>query len=123
MFMKPQGLDGREQNAVGIVFEDVAVSSSFHDLLNKIVGFVHRQDEDFRLRRRLVNAPRGFHSIEQRHTDVEHRDIRLEFQGFFDGVTPIGGLCADLPPGPRFEQCSESLAHNRMVIGDEDAER
>src|SRR5208283_2131953 len=42
-----EGLEGVEEDAVGVILEDVAVSAGFDDLLNEVVGLVHGENEDF----------------------------------------------------------------------------
>ena len=36
-----EGVDGGEENTVGVVFEDIAAGAGFDDLTNEFIGFVH----------------------------------------------------------------------------------
>src|SRR5277367_5110124 len=36
-----KGLDGFEENAIGVIFEDVTACAGFDDLLNEVVGLMH----------------------------------------------------------------------------------
>lgn len=39
-----KGIDGRDEDAVGVVFKDVAAGAGFDHLLNEIFGLVHGED-------------------------------------------------------------------------------
>ena len=120
-FVTTDGIDSGEQDAVGIIFEDVSSRAGFDDLLNEIVGFVHGEDKDFGIGRGFVNATCCLYTVEQRHTDIENGDVGLELGSFFDRVTAVGGFGADLPIGMGFEERAKASADNGMVVGDEDA--
>ena len=120
-FVLTKGVHGGEEDAVGVVFEDVAAGASVNNLLNEVVGFVHGEDEDFDFGRRFVNAASGLDAVEERHADIQDDDMRLEFGGFFDGIATVGGLSADFPAVVRFEKGAETGANDGVVIGDEDA--
>jgi hypothetical protein len=95
-------VNGGEENAVGVVLEDVAASAGFDDLLNEIFRFVHGEDEDLGVRGRDTNAAGGLHAVEERHTDIEDSDIGFESGGFFDGIATIGSFSTDFPAGAGF---------------------
>ena len=91
------GIDSGEENAVGIIFEDVAASTGFDHLLNEVVRLVHGEDEDFGGGRGGTDAASGLDTVEQGHADVEDGHVGFEFCGFFDGVAAVGRFGADFP--------------------------
>jgi hypothetical protein len=115
------GVDGSDENAVGIVFEDVAACTGIDDLLNEVVGFVHGEDEDFGVGGGLVDAASGFNTVEEGHADVEDGDVGLELGGFVDSLASVSGFGADLPAGARLEEGAQTGTDHSVVISDEDA--
>jgi len=95
--VETEGFDGGQEDAVGVVLEDVAVRTGFDDLLNEIVGFVHGENEDFGTGRTEANAAGGIDAVEKGHADIEDGYIGLEFGGFFDGVAAVGSFGANCP--------------------------
>jgi hypothetical protein len=120
-FVLAKGIDGCEQDAVGIILEDIATSTGFDDLLNEVVGFVHGKNQNFGMGGDFSYAARGFYTVQEGHADIEYGDIRLMFSGLIDGVATVGSFGADLPGIPRFEKRAEAGADNRVVIRDQDA--
>jgi hypothetical protein len=118
-----KGVDGGEEDAVGVVFEDVTAGAGVNDLLNEVFGFMHGEDEDFGIGRGFVNAASGLDAVEERHADVEDGDMWLEFGGFFDGIAAVSRLSANFPAGMGLEEGAEAGANNGVVIGDEDAKK
>ena len=115
------GIDGGEENAVGVVFEDVTASTGLDDLLNEVVGFVHGEDEDFGGGRGDANLASGLDSVEERHAYIEDGYIGFEFGGFFDGIATVGGFGANIPAGTRFQEGAETGTYDGMIIRDQDA--
>ena len=115
------GIDGGEENAVGVIFEDVAASTGLDDLLNEVVGFVHGEDEDFGGGRGGANLASGFDSVEERHADIEDGHIGFEFAGFVDSIAAVSGFGANIPAGTRFQEGAEAGTYDGMIIRDQDA--
>ena len=115
------GVDGGEEDTIGFVLEDVATSAGLDDLLNKVVGFMHGEDENFGGGRSGANAASGFDSVEERHADVEDSHVGLKLGGFVDGVTAVGSFGADFPAGARLEESAKTSANHGMIIRDQDA--
>jgi hypothetical protein len=119
-----KGIDGRDEDAVGAVFEDVAAGAGFDHLLNEIFGLVHGEDEDFGVGRRFANAASGVDTVEERHTNVEDRDVRFVLGSFVSSFAAVsGGFGANFPTGMRFNERAQPGANRRVVIRDEDAKR
>jgi hypothetical protein len=115
------GIDGGEENAAGVIFQDVAAGPGFDDLPNELVGFVHGEDEDLGVRRGLANATGSVHAIQKGHADIEDGDIGFVLGGFFDGVAAVNGFGADLPAFARFKESAQSGANDGVIIRDQDA--
>jgi len=99
-FVLAKGIDGCEQDAVGIIFENVATSTGFDDLLNEVVGFMHGKNQNLGTGGDFSYAARGFHAVQEGHADIKDGDIRLMFSGLIDGVATVGSFGADLPGIP-----------------------
>src|SRR6266540_4470540 len=55
-----------------------------------------------------------------RHADIEHNDVRFQLRRFVDRLRAVGRLPDDLDVSARFQDSDETLANDRMVVGDED---
>jgi hypothetical protein len=118
-----KGIDGRAEDAVGVVFKDLAACSGFDHLLNKIFGLVHGEDGDFDVGRRFANAASGVDTVEERHANVEDRDVRFVLGDFVSSFAAVSGFGANFPTGMRFKQRAQPGANHSVVIRDEDAQR
>ena len=116
------GVDGGQENAVGVVFQDISAGAGIDNLLNEVVRLVHGEDQDFSGRRGGANTAGGFNTVEKGHTDIEDRNVRLEFGSFVDSVAPVCGFGADLPAGAGFEKGAQASTNHGMIIRDEDAQ-
>jgi len=115
------GVDGGEEDTIGFVLENVTTSAGLDDLLNKVVGFMHGEDENFGGGRSGANAASGFDSVEERHADVEDSHVGLKLGGLVNGVTAVGSFGADFPAGARLEESAKTSANHGMIIRDQDA--
>jgi hypothetical protein len=115
------GVDGSEKHAVGFVFENIAAGAGVDDLLHKIVGLMHGEDENLGGGTGGANAARGFDAVKQRHADVEDGDVGFELCGFVDRVATVGSFGYDFPVGTRFEKRAKAGTDDGMVIRDQNA--
>jgi len=118
-----QGVDGGKKDAVGFVFENIAAGTGFDDLLNEFVGFMHGENENLGVGKRLVDAASSVDTVQQRHADIENQDVGLELDCFLDGFASIGGFGADFPTLAGFDQGAEAGANNSMIIRDKKPKR
>jgi len=116
-----EGVNGGEEDAVSVVFKDIAAGTGFNDLANEFIGFVHGEDQDLGAGRGFMNSAGGIHAVEKGHADIENGDIGLQFGGFFDGIAAINGFGADMPAIAGFEEGAEASANDGVVIRDQDA--
>ncbi len=71
---------------------------------------------------RFGQPPRGLDAVELRHGHVHHHHVGLQALGEFDGVPAIGGFSDDLHVGLRGQDGSKSLADDRVIIRQQDAD-
>jgi hypothetical protein len=83
---------------------------------------MHCEDKDFEIRQRFLDSPGGLQSVEFRHFQIEHRDVRRQLHGQPDCLAPVGSFAAHLPRGIGFKQAPQSLSHYIMVVNQKDAD-
>ena len=91
-------------------------------LVDVLVQVERRQDQD---PRRLVggeDAPRRLEPVELGHADVHQHDGRVEARRLVDRLEAVARLGDDLHVRLAREQHAEAPAHERLVVGDEDAD-
>jgi len=115
------GIDGGEENTIGVIFQDVAAGPGLNNLLNELVGFVHGEDEDLGVGRDFADAARGVDTIQEGHADVEDSDVGFVLGGFFDGVATVTGFGANLPANARIKESAQAGADDSVIIRDQDA--
>ena len=66
---------------------------------------------------------RGLDAVHHRHADVHEHDVGRQFARERDRLGAVGGLAHDLEVGRRVDEHAEAAAHERLVVGDEHADR
>lgn len=64
----------------------------------------------------LLNQTARFQAIHSRHRDIEHHDVRLQTFDLIQGLNPIRCLTNYFPPRTPFQQSSQPLPHDWMII-------
>ena len=82
---------------------------------------VLREHDDLRARAELADLERGLEAAEIRHRDVEEDDVGLQLLAAVDGLPAVLGLAHDLDVVGLLEEGPHALAHEGVVIGDDDA--
>ena len=72
---------------------------------------------------RLRDLPRRLDAVQQRHRDVEDRDVGLVLLGQAHRLAAVARLGDDLPVGPLLEHLAQPLADDGVIVGEEDAKR
>src|SRR5581483_9277327 len=80
---------------------------------------LHRENEDLRARRRLMDLGRRLEPAAPGHDDVEQHDVRLVQPGEPDGVVGAAALVLDDDVLLGFEEQAQAGAHQRMVVHDQ----
>ena len=70
-----------------------------------------------------AQAPRRLDAVEPRHADVHHDDVGPQPQRRLHRLGAVLRLADDLEVGLDVEHGPEAAAHERVVVGDEDADR
>src|SRR6185369_15016647 len=102
------------------VLQEIAGSPRADHLQDVLLVVVHRQDEDAGRRKRLVDPARRLDPGEARHADVEDDDVRLRLQRLLHGLADVGSLRDDFDVRARLQDPDQTLAHDRVIVGDED---
>src|SRR5438093_530686 len=69
---------------------------------------------DLHFRREFSNLSRGFKAVKRGHGNVQDHNVRLEISGCLDCRSPVVHRADDLKL--RFEQGSETLRHDRVIV-------
>jgi hypothetical protein len=120
-FVTMESVHRGNQITIRIILQNVAASPGFENFLNQEFGVMHSENKDFRFRGKLADLARGFHAVEEGHTDVEDGHVRLELTGFLNSFATVGSFGANLPAVPGLQEGAEVGADNMMVIGYEDS--
>ena len=75
--VRGERLDGADQVALGVRFEQVAAGARFQELLNQRLVVVHREDQNFGLGQARPDLPRRLDAVDQRQRIVEHGNVGL----------------------------------------------
>ena len=84
---------------------------------------VRRKEQDRGLRKFLADQVRGLEALRpmiRRHADVDDGQIRSVLLNEPDQLRPVAGLADDLVPA-LLEQAREALAHQHVIVGDDDS--
>ena len=110
------GVDGGDEVAHGVTFQDVAEGARIDDFLNHLRRVVHGQHEDSGAGAAFANLPSGLEAVEVRHTDVEESDVGIEKDDFFDGVLAVSCFADYGPAKLGLQQVSQTKANDFVVI-------
>ena len=81
-----------------------------------------RQHDHARRRRRLAQPRQRRDAVEPRHREVEQHDVGREPLRLGDRGLAVGRLPDDLDVVLQVEERAQALAHDRVVVGDQDAD-
>jgi len=82
----------------------------------------HRQEDRARRGTDPENLAAGVDPVQQRHHEVEDRDVGAMFLRQLHRLAPIAGLGDDGEPVP-LQHGPEALAHHEVIVGDQDSDR
>ena len=69
--------DRRNQVPADVAFQNVAARPHGEDFVDHLLALLAGEDEDLGCRLRTLDLPGGFQSVEFRHGQIQHGDIRL----------------------------------------------
>ncbi len=91
------------------------------DVLVEVEGREH-QDAHGLLAGRGQQPPRGLDPVQLGHPDVHQHDVGPQLARLVDGLEPVAGLADDLEIVLGVEDHAEAGAHERLVVGDQQAD-
>src|SRR5262245_20477519 len=115
--------DGQLQLREAGVLEEVSRGARPERLEGILLGGVHRQDDDRGARMALDDARGRLEPVETGHRDVHEDQAWMERLDEPDDLVSVTGLGHDFDAGDRREQGSDAGTHERVVIGEDDADR
>jgi hypothetical protein len=71
----------------------------------------------------LLDLPGGFDPVLDRHADVHEHDVGTELAGQGDRLGAVIGLAENLHVGGDVDENPEPATDERLVVGDDDADR
>jgi hypothetical protein len=113
------GLHGGDEVGGAGVLEQEAARARAQRVDDEVVQAERREDQDAVARQ----AARRLDAVHARHADVHEHDVGVEALGERDRLVAVAGLGDHGDPARRLEHGLEARAHERLVVGDEDAER
>src|SRR3954470_5147447 len=84
---------------------------------------MHREHQDFGLRRLLDNAPRRLEAVHVRHAQVENDDVRTQLTHQLHRFAAIATFGHDLPSGMALEQRAHAAPDYAVIVDDHETER
>ena len=102
------------------VLENVAVGAKRDGALNKGRISVNGKQDHFDVRMLTPQPLQGFESPEPRHRDIEHHNIGSVGLDIGQDFLPVAGFVYNFEVFLRFEQSTQTLTNDAMVVGDED---
>src|SRR5690606_3780393 len=110
---------GDEPVSVGVL-QQVAAHAEPQRLQGVLLVVEGGQEQDLLLRLASKDALRCGHPVENRHADVEDDEIEVPPGAPVDGLLAVGRLGRDLEVGRRLDHQLDALAHQRLVLRQED---
>src|SRR5436190_1531209 len=115
--------DRLDQVARSNVFQQEAARSGSDRLDHVFVDFEGREDQD--LGRPVLGCqdPRRLDAVQPGHPHIHQDDVGPQATGLLDRVESIGGLSHELDVFLGPQRHLERRAHERLIVGNEDADR
>ena len=77
---------------------------------------VHGEDQQFGFRKLFPNPFGSFDAVHAGHCDIHDHDVRFQRERLFHGNLSIGGFPDDFQVGLLFQQASQTLTYDGMII-------
>ena len=104
------------------VLEQVARGARAHGGQHLVLVEEARQDDDARRGRELAQALDRADAVEPRHDEVHEHDVGLERRDRRERRLAVGRLADDLDVVLQLEERAQALAHDGVVVDDEDGD-
>ena len=86
---------------------DITVRARFFCLHANDLIVVHGYDHDFRLWSKPPYLPSSLDAAHHRHRDIHEHQVRLQREGFLNGLFPISRFAAHFPAGLRLDKAAQ----------------
>ena len=113
--------DAADDLGDGAVLED-SLSPEVHRGVKKVFLAVDREEDDFDREAQFRDLSGGAEAVQFRHVHVEDGDGGFQLLNQRDGRRAVVGFGHDGELRVAFDHLPESSAHNRVVVGDHDAD-
>ena len=104
----------------GAFFQNISLRTKVESLPIVFFLLVHGQDHKFTFEGTSSRLLDHFETVESRHGDIQHRDIRVLFFDHLEGFVPVSGLTDQFKTIVPLDERPQTLAENRVVIGNND---
>ena len=118
-----QGADGEEQVGLQRVLEDVAAHAGGQRVPHILRIVEHAEDHDRPVRPAPQDLDGRVEAVDLRHRHVEHDHVGVELLVEGDGFGAAARLADDFDVLLVFEDAAESLPHERVIVGEQYANR
>ena len=105
------------------LFQYDAAAAELHGLHEFILVFGSREDNDARALVDLRQRRQRGQPIEVGHAEVEQQYVGVQVADLFEHLAPVAGFADHLEIVFEKQQLLQAVAHNRMVVGDQKADR
>src|ERR1051325_7749408 len=119
-----RGAADRLQDVVaGGGFQQIGHRAQHQRLLHARIARIGGEDDDARIGKLAADRGDRLQSVHARHLQIEHGDVRPLLAETLDAFHAIAGFAGDLHVRRAFDRGAQAVAHDRMVVGDQDPER
>src|SRR5437660_8125391 len=102
------------------ILEQIAVRASLDGVNNALIVIKGGKDDNARHAWLLTQATDGFNAIHYRHFEIEQEDIWVELHDLANCFFAVGTFRDHLEIWLGLQQSAKTLAHNRVIIGEQD---
>jgi hypothetical protein len=111
--------DRLQQLGGGGLLEEVAPRARLQGPQDVGLIGIHREDDDLRLRKEPAELARRLDPVQERHRDVHDDDVGEGAPRLLDRLVPVLGGADDGDVVLLLQQRQQSLAHDRVIVGEE----
>lgn len=113
--------DGADEFAASVGLENQSFCAELECGFRGLIGVIDGEKENFCFGVGAEDFASGIESVQIGHSDVEGDKVWFQLLDFLNGVSAVDGFGADLPSGVRFNERTNSLAHDLVIIGNQNA--
>jgi len=118
-FVGADGVDGGDEIAHGVSFEDVAERARVEHFLNYFGRVMDGENEDFGARAAINKLAGRVEPIEHRHADVEQSYVGVQEGNFLDGFFAVACFANHSPTKLRLKEIAQTEPDNFVIVSQE----